>query len=209
MMKKMNTSLHDYIESSGKTHLIFDFDETIVKLQLPWEKEFDAIRENLIALDTTIYENYRKHKLNNSEMINAYGLKYGNKARTIIIDAQTEFEKQSRHAYVKNDEIINFIVKFPEYTKLMWSSNSKPTVLAILQDLGIKDSFKKIINSEDVAFLKPYTDGFEKLYDPLVPKNKYVFIGDSKHDKQAAQNAGIDFYYIDYFNFTGKYWSAE
>ena len=51
----------------------------------------------------------------------------------------------------------------------------------------------------DVDLIKPYTDGFEKIYDLTVPKKRYLIIGDSDNDQEAAKRLGVDFFLIDYF----------
>jgi HAD superfamily hydrolase (TIGR01549 family) len=202
----MKKSLQKYLKSSGKTHLLFDFDETIVKLVLPWDEIFDEISKNLTALDKTIYERFKKKEISVNQLGNEYILKFGNKVKKPLIDSQAQFEKESLQGYLKNDAMIDFIKNDTEYKMLIWSSNTKPTVKKVLQGLGLLNKFQTIVSREDVALSKPYIDGFKKLYERRVPKNKYLFIGDSKNDQKAADEIGIDFYLEDYFNIPGKYW---
>jgi len=41
------------------------------------------------------------------------------------------------------------------------------------------------------------------LYDPKIPKENYLFIGDSKSDREVAKKLGIDFYFVDFFKKKG------
>lgn len=202
----MNKSLQEYLKSVEKTHLIFDFDDTIVELLLPWDKVVDKISEHLIVLDRTIYESFKKKEIYVNQLENEYILKYGDKARKMIINSRILFEKESLQGYPKNDTLVDFIRNDTKYRMFIWSSNTKPTIKRILQELGILNKFQVIVSMEDVILQKPYIDGFEKLYEKKIPKNKYLFIGDSKNDQKVADKIGIDFYLEDCFNFPGKDW---
>ena len=70
----------------------------------------------------------------------------------------------------------------------------------MLKKYNLLPQFKKIVTRNDVAMVKPHPEGFALIKDNNIPLNKYLFIGDSKADKQAAQAVGIDFYKITYFN---------
>jgi HAD superfamily hydrolase (TIGR01549 family) len=202
----MNKSLQEYLKSVEKTHLIFDFDETIVKLLLPWDKVLDKISEKLVVLDKITYESFKKKEISVNQLENEYIVKFGDKARKIIINSRTLFEEESLQGYLRNDAIVDFIRNDTKYRMFIWSSNTKPTIKKILQKLGILNKFQVIVGMEDVFLSKPYIDGFKKLYEKKIPKNKYLFIGDSKNDQKTADEIGIDFYLDDCFNVPGKYW---
>ena len=68
-----------------------------------------------------------------------------------------------------------------------------------MHDYGIWNTFEKVITSLDVDLLKPYTEGFNQIYDPIIPKKRYIIIGDSDSDKEAAKRLRVDFFLIDYF----------
>ena len=198
--------LADYLKISKKTHLIFDFDETILKLILPWENAVEGIRDKLIRLNEKIYKDYKKEKISLSSLQNQYILNFGEKILGDLIKNELKFEKKYLKGTILNQELIDFIKKSSGYKMLIWSSNTKPTIKNLLIQHRIFDKFKKIVTREDVKLLKPEIDGFNLLYDIKVPKGKYLFIGDSKFDRMAAEKAGIDFYSVDFFHVERKYW---
>ncbi len=201
----MINSLQEYLKNSKKTNLIFDFDETIIKLVLPWDKSTDRIKDKLLKLDPKSLEQYQQNEISFSVLQNAYVLKFGEKALKLFLKNNLLFEKEDLKEYLRNEEMINLIKNLKDYEMLIWSSNMKSTIERILNELQILDKFSKIVSREDVKLLKPYVEGFERLYDGK-PRANYLFIGDSKSDKEAASKAGIDFYLEDYFNVQGKYW---
>ena len=201
-------SLSDYLKQKQKSHLIFDFDETLVKLVIPWEWEFSVgtIKDELSALDRKIYEDFKNGKISFSELQNSYIIGFGAQARDLIIKNNIQFESTHLRDILPNPELIEFVKDDKNYKLLIWSSNTRPTVERALKQFNILDKFEKIVTREDVTLIKPYLEGFEKLYDPNLAKDEYLFVGDSKFDKLAAKEAGIDFYYVDYFEVPGKYW---
>ncbi len=192
-------TLDAYLQKVHKTHLIFDFDETLVKLILPWDHWEDAIKGTLIKLDKTIYENYKKEKISLSDLMNQYVLKFGKQTRDLLKTNAVHFETTYLQDVIPNNELIDFIKHTKKYTMFVWSSNTRPTVQKVLHDYGIWNTFEKVITSLDVDLLKPYTEGFNQIYDPIIPKKRYIIIGDSDSDKEAAKRLRVDFFLIDYF----------
>ena len=94
--------------------------------------------------------------------------------------------------------LINFIKSTQGYKMSIWSSNSRPIVKKVLQKVGILAKFEKLITREDVKFLKPEADGFNKIWDDKIPKSQYLFIGNSEADQEAAHKAQIDFFKISF-----------
>jgi HAD superfamily hydrolase (TIGR01549 family) len=202
MKKKL---LGDYI-SPSKTNLIFDFDETIVKVKLPWERIFDDIKKDLILFDKKIFEDFKNKKMNASDFRNKYVLRFGDKAKNIILNSQKSFEKDNLKGYLQNKSIIDFVEKNEKHKMYIWSSNTRSTVEKVLKELDILNRFSLIVCSEDVNLLKPYTDGYAKINTDNISKSRYLFIGDSVNDRKAAEKIGIDYYQEDYFSVPGKYW---
>lgn len=192
-------TLDAYLQKGHKTHVIFDFDETLAKLILPWDHWEDSIKDTLITLDRSIYEHYKKEKISLSDLMNQYILKFGIQARDLVKSNAVHFETSYLQDVIPNYELIEFITHAKKYTMFVWSSNTRPTVKKVLQEYGIWNAFEKVITSLDVELLKPNTEGFSLMYDPAIPKNRYVIIGDSESDKKAAKQLGVDFFLIDYF----------
>ena len=189
-------SLSDYLKRHQKSHLIFDFDETLIKLIIPWQVEFSvgSIKDDLLALDKSIYESFAKNKISFSELQNEYISRFGAKIKDLIIKNNIHFESTYLKDILANPDLIEFVKRDTEHVMLIWSSNTKPTVERALKKFNLEGKFSKIITREDVTLIKPYLEGFEKLYDPSVPKNMYLFVGDSKFYRLAAKEADIDFY---------------
>ena len=192
-------TLNAYLQKDHKTHLIFDFDETLVKLILPWDHWEDSIKDTLIKLDPSIYENYKKDKISLNELMNQYILQFGTSARDLLKTNAVHFETTSLKDVIPNHELIDFIKHAQKYKMSVWSSNTRPTVEKILHDYGIWNTFEKVVTSLDVELLKPNTEGFSQIYDPAIPKTRYVIVGDSDNDQEAAKHLGVDFFLIDYF----------
>lgn len=195
----MNLSLEQYLKKNPKTHLIFDLDETLAHLILPWNDYMDKIKDILIKTDKTIYENYISRKINLSELQNLYVKKCGDKFKEIFQKNSLDFETHYLKKVKVNQPLINFIAKDKNHKMFIWSSNTTPVIKRVLEENKIYNKFEKIITRLDVKMIKPFDDGFKKIYDPKIPKNNYLFIGDKKVDLLASQNAGIDFFQEKYF----------
>ena len=192
-------TLDAYLQKGHKTHLIFDFDETLVKLILPWDHWEDSIKGALIILDQSIYENYKQEKISLSDLMNQYILKFGKQTRDVLKRNAVHFETTYLQDVIPNNELLDFIKHAQKYKMFVWSSNTRSTVKKALHHYGIWNSFEKVVTSLDVDLLKPYTEGFSQIYDPAIPKKRYLIIGDSDRDQEAAKQLGVDFFLIDYF----------
>lgn len=202
MVSLQNSHLEKYLKTHHKTHLIFDFDETICWLILPWEHWGDKIKDKLIILDNTIYQNYEQRKISLSALQNRYIAKFPS-TRNLFIKNNTWFETTFIKEVIPNSQLVQFIANnqnTKKYTFHLWSSNTKKTVTTVLKKHNLSYKFNKIITRNDVALLKPNQEGFTLIKDNNIPLTKYIFIGDSTSDKQAAQALGIDFYKVTYFN---------
>lgn len=198
--------LKKYLKSHKKTHLIFDFDETIIKLVLPWDKAISRIKDDLILLDPEPADQYLQNKISFNNLQNSYILKFGDKALKLFIKNNAEFESEDLKDYLRNEKMINFLKELKNYEIAIWSSNMKSTIKKILNELKALKKFSKIVSREDVKLLKPHPEGFDRIKVGNLPMSSYLLIGDSKSDKEAAEKLGIDFYLEDYFNVPGKYW---
>lgn len=192
-------NLQSFLKKNKKTHLIFDFDETLVKLILPWEIWHSKINEKLNNLDKKILKDYLSGKIDLSTLQNLYIQKFGKDAKELIIKNAHDFESSTLKGNFPNPELIDFIKNNNLHKMFVWSSNTRITVHKILDQHQIKNRFKKIITRQDVDLLKPYIEGFNLIHDQKIPLKNYLFIGNSEPDRIAAKAAGIDFYHISYF----------
>ncbi|MBI4009489.1 HAD-IA family hydrolase [Candidatus Roizmanbacteria bacterium] len=191
--------LTDYLKSERKTYLIFDFDETLFKLILPWDHCLDYIQEELKKLDKNILRDFEEKRLNLSETQNAYISKYGQRVKKLIYSNNTQFETKQLKGVLLNKELLEFILTNKEYKLFIWSSNTSVVINKILDQYKIFNKFQKIVTRLDVDLIKPEIEGFELINKPSISTNNYLFIGDSDSDEKAAKRLDMDFFFVDYF----------
>ena len=191
--------LVDYIIKHNKTHLIFDFDGTMSYAQYPWQEWGLAIGEELRALDQELWDSRTHH--GGPETQNLLVEHAGDQALELIQSHVGEFELQYTDRLKHNTALLKQIADFHgKYHLFIWTSNSRSLIDFFLAETGLSGMFERVVTRNDVRFLKPYPDGFEVLRDPDVPKARYLLVGDSSHDRDAAKAAGIDHMIIDFFN---------
>lgn len=192
-------SLADVIIAKHKTHLIFDFDATLFLMHIPWNEWGEDIRDELLALDVELWEHHQFK--GGSGFQNKMVGKYGKRGLDLMLRHSSLFEMQHKEKFARNEQLLQEIEEFKDtYHMFIWSSNSRQLVDSVLQQNGMGDWFEKIVSRNEVQFLKPSGEGFAYIHDPQVPKSRYLLIGDSSHDREAALDAGIDFYHTDFFN---------
>lgn len=197
-------SLSSYLKSSPKTHLIFDFDNTLFRLHLPWHRWDERMRKDLIDLDQSIYQTYLdSHKddsafvIGISQLQNDYVKKHGQKALDVITKNNQEFEVNDQTGVTPNQHLVDFILHNSKYSYSLWSTNTSHAIIPVLDQHGLTPTFNHIITRNEVTFVKPDPQGFvEFIHDSRTPVSQYLMIGDSSADQQAAKNAGIDFYQV-------------
>jgi len=190
-------ALLDYLDKYPKNHIIFDFDNTIVSLQIDWSRWFEGIEPELINLDEEILKAKREGKISLSQLQNLYVEKFGDNIRDKIIAHNQEFEKAA-NGYKVNQKLVDDIHAL-KGCKYLWTSNTRLTVVPILNEIGLFEEFEKMITRSDVSFVKPEIEGFEFIYNPEIAKDEYLLVGDSGSDEKAAKRAGIDFYKVTHF----------
>lgn len=195
----MDLDLKDYLKTHPKTYLIFDLDETLVNLNLPFNLLDPDIKDFLVKLDPKIYQQYQNSRITVSQMENAYITKYPH-SRATIIKNRAKFEAENITDVTVNQSLVDFIKQAKGYQFFLWSSNMRHTVKVVLVKIGILKKFTRLITRNDVNFLKPDPEGFSQIKDPQIPKENYLMIGDNDLDCQAARAAGIDFYLETYFH---------
>ena len=186
--------LLELITKNSYTHLIFDMDETLSWLKLPWKAGYEA----LCALAPDDLEFLMRQKWSEnpsySYIVNP-AVEMDESFLPIAIDWAQQFEKQ----LVEHEPNLELVERIPElaekYTLYVWTSNTQASVKKVLKELAIEQYFTKIIAREDVKFLKPAPDGWRHVSDHA-PKEKFLFIGDSYNDREVAAAIGIDYFEI-------------
>lgn len=193
-------SLPEYLERFPKTHLIFDFDETLFWLVLDWDRFFEAMEKELAPIDRKLYDDLVAQKRSLSGTLNAYVETYGIKAKQIITTMSVKFEKEHLLRVVPNPELIDFVAANKDtYVMSIWTSNTSRVVEKVLEEHGLAGVFSRVASQLEITMLKPYPDGFRYLAQSGVSKHRYLMIGNSSADEEAAKASGIDYFHIDYF----------
>ncbi|MBP9816393.1 HAD-IA family hydrolase [Candidatus Woesebacteria bacterium] len=190
-------NLEEYLKKNPKKFLIFDLDETILKLRLPWSVYTEPIKEKLLSIDLNILDKLYKKQISLSELQN----EYVKKDRGMIDFFKTynqSFESQLP-GYDANPAVINFIKNDTSHTLFIWSSNCAPTVKKVLTEESILGKFRTLVTRTDVDLIKPNPEGFSHIYKEGTDLKDYLFIGDNIADKQASESVGIDFFEVNYF----------
>ncbi len=187
-------NLEQFLLKHPKQHLIFDFDNTLITLQLPWEILRSQLKKAVGQLDNKIVAQHQR----SIPLRNAAIIKYGERAKKIINPLWESFEINYLKGAIPNLGLISFIKSHNQkYDLYIWSSNFAKTVIPLLKKYKIVNLFKKIITQEAVDLLKPFPDGFYHIFKPTHQHKKdFLLIGDNDNDRLAAQNADIDFFNI-------------
>lgn len=193
--------LEEYLLLHPKKYLIFDLDQTLVKLNIDWS----TFRSNIFAYIATFDEPLTKtvsfDPFAGIELSNKAAKKHGPAIAKKIRMFVEEYELTHYVDYTPNPEIMNFIHKNSQtYTYYMWTGNGRRTIQDFLVKEQLASFFSKIVTQNDVSLIKPEVEGFSLLYTEGEPLSSYLMIGDNFTDEGAAKNAGIDFFQVDYFN---------
>ncbi len=183
-----------------KTHLIFDFDETLFWLVLRWEKFDEVVRKLLTPIDAKLAADYASGKTSLSDTFNAYFRAYGKRAKKIVNEQSVVFEKRYLDRAEPNTKLLEFVrANAGNYHMSIWTSNTSEIVKRVLAQHKLTHAFEKIASQLEVRLVKPEPDGFYYLQQNGVPLKNYLMVGNSRADHRAATAAGIDFFHIDYF----------
>ena len=185
-----------YLQEHPKKHLIFDFDDTIMTLQLPWHLYAKGIKEILSEIDPELVALHPGSET--KHLITEALAKHGQKARERINPYRRQFEKNCLQGIIRNDFLISFLMEnASNYQFSIWSSNDRHTILPQLRVSHLADLFPQVIGADDVGCTKPSPDGFYLLFDPGQDKKAdFLFVGDSSSDREASGSVGIDFFLI-------------
>jgi len=192
--------LIEYVRKHNKTHIIFDFDATLFLLILPWVNWYDGLKKKLLEVDPMMWDAYEQGEFNNATVQNAFIENHGDTIRKFLNDHSEAFEVEQLERHEPNTDLLASLGALRDVKKYVWSSNTRPTLQTILEETELAHHFEQVVTRQDVDFVKPKPDGFYKIYDESVPKERYLMVGDSSHDRGGAEAAGIDFYHTDFFN---------
>jgi len=172
-----------------KKHLIFDFDETIATLKIDWSDWHPRIAKIFKEFDPGFL--YQGGFIDHLTV--PFIQKYGKKLRDKIVTFENQYEKEKLKGYIVNNKLVDYIKKNIYQKNYLITNNMQHTVLPILEEIGIKNRFEKIITFDDVFYCKPHPEGILKIINKNIPLSDYVVIGDSNNDESVAKSVGIDF----------------
>lgn len=192
-----------------KKHFIFDVDDTLIdSYGLNQQLFVETFSAHLDIANKEIEKYLRDLHFQNrgrsmhsqfTEAIHYFSLK---------IDSQ-ELVERNEKLQVSNSEKLDIFEAVNELIKNLTSqgrqvsvctNRSSGSLLKILENHGIKKYLTKIISCSDAGHEKP--DPFcllELIRESGLPKQDFIYFGDSATDHQFATNADIDFVIIDYY----------
>ncbi len=188
----------EYLQKNPKKYLIFDFDETIAKMEIDWDPLYKEWAKIFQKFDPE-FKHYKGQRLN--KLANVFVAKYGIELKREISLISRDYELLHCKRVILNNELISQIKLLNNLRLFIFSNNSQDFIDKNLKQLGIRDKFEKIISREEVMLIKPETEGVEKITHHTGDSNvnNYLYIGDSLSDMEAAKRMKMDFFLIDYF----------
>lgn len=185
------TTLQQLLQEKPKKHIIFDFDETIFTLDLPWHVYYAEMSLRLHQLDPSLPET---HSI--TELENMAAEKLGMTAQHVRWQYSLEFETEQLKGVEELHDLTDFIRdNSAKYSYYLWTSNMRQTVEPILAKHDLLSLFKKLATKGDVRFTKPSPDGFSLLHEGYNQDlGDWLMVGNSIYDQVAAERAGIDFW---------------
>lgn len=170
--------------------IIFDFDRTLVSLQVDWQQWYGPVKQLLAEYDPT----FDKNTAIDMSSLHAFIDKYGSSFRDAFVQIETTIEQKYYHGYTSIAETIRLLKQLQQQQKQLFllTSNCRAVVLPILNELQIASYFSRIITINDVPNIKPSAVPFKLIHDGS-PKTDYLMVGDSASDKGFARNVGIEY----------------
>ncbi len=198
--------LQEFLQIHPKKHLIFDFDETLFTLFLPWEVYFKEIAHKLFELDPSLKTFLHGKSLNDVE--NEAVRRHGEVAVKLRREYAAFFEKEYLRGVEEHHALTDFIRQAsseksadgaPKYHLYLWTTNMLSTVEPVLIKAGLREHFTTLVTKSDIELTKPEPEGFYQIFNSQTQKKEdYLMIGDSSNDAGAAKNAGIEFFQVNH-----------
>jgi len=169
--------------------VIFDFDGTIVRLNVDWKslkRELSEYFKEVHSFESDFVSLYQEIDRINDLL--------GREAReeALVIIEKYELAGIKNFEYIP--QALNLIksLRNKGVNLAIFSSNTRKIVEAILSEIDKLDSFRSIITIEDISKNKPHPEGLHKILRACkVSKNKALFIGDRQRDLEAGKKAGV------------------
>lgn len=195
--------LEKYLQNSDKTHLIFDLDRTVARLEIDWSTFRRELFDTVGKIDRPLMESVPFEHGRGNELINKAVKKHGSVMKQALIAFTEEYETSHYHGYTANPDLVRFLRDNASgFSVFLWTNNCRRVADKVVSAEGIARAFTKVVAFEDVDCVKPEPDGFLRIRDNKTPRENYLFVGDSIFDETASAAAGLDFFKTEYFNRT-------
>lgn len=190
--------LIEHVQANSYKHIVFDLDETIARLHLPW----DAGMRTLFDRSPSHIAPQLRREFANGEpygVVLNRAVKQYEEFLPILLAWAHEFEAQLV-SQQPHDELVTAIAEFANAGRrlCLWTSNTQRSARQVLDKLGIGQHFDVIVARDDVRLLKPNPEGWWHIYGGE-PLSDYLLVGDSVNDYGAAVAVGIDYFETRHF----------
>lgn len=169
------------------SYLAFDFDETLVTLDVDWA----AARQELLEwLNTTYHFDGRPFRIH--QMVDEAAMEHGLQVKT---QAQKIFSRyESGCSYIANPLLIDYL-KHGTRPWAILSNNCSSTIAPILEELKLEPAV--LIAYEQVEHFKPHPEGLNLILKTFqAAPTELVYIGDKDTDRQAATACAVPFLFV-------------
>ncbi|PIQ71427.1 hypothetical protein COV87_03470 [Candidatus Roizmanbacteria bacterium CG11_big_fil_rev_8_21_14_0_20_37_16] len=162
-----------------KKYLIFDLDETLIRLEIDWSGVYKMLFTAIKNIDSSLISKVPESALEFYNLVNMTTSKHGEKAKKKLDQTIAEYEMSHYLRYTPNPSLMSFIRTHKDtYSFSLWTSNAKRTIRDFLQKEQFEQFFENIITLESVLLTKPNTYGFSMIYNSNNSKRDYLMIGD-------------------------------
>lgn len=204
----MTAELHEVdrlmntVEQGGYRAVIFDLDETLARVEIPWREwnrwlVEDFPDDDLKPLFRDAYdrERYVPGMVLNQQLARVDMAEF--------VAQATDYEVKYYQGYTPYERLAALVPQLGRagLDLYLWTNNTRPTAQKILASMGIAGHFQGLVTRTEVEYTKPSPDGWRHIHDENDPRplSDYLFVGDGENDRLVAESIGIKFFYIDYF----------
>ena len=174
--------------------VIFDFDGTLVSLDIPWQQVKEEALQLAKSHDIPIDPGLPMMEVSN--ILSDYP---DTKDPLHMAFVRYESRCVESKAYTGFPGMVKLIRDLDEKGCQLGvaSANCVPTIERVLSDLGVREMFDVILGRESVKKNKPSPDQILAIMDKFkAPKEETIMIGDSIYDRLAAKAASVHFFDI-------------
>ncbi len=180
--------------------IVFDLDETLTILNLPWQEWIDEVAQMLPE----------KRVAEFLTTVEGQGRPWGAVINEQIAEVPTFYDRflavcaafeQKYFSHTPYQALVDALpaLKGEDRQFYIWTANTRATVERALREMGIRDLFDGIVAREDVRYGKPDKEAWQHILEFDEDLTGVLLVGDSKNDEASARAAGIAFFKITHF----------